>query len=326
MKKVIVLMPKEEINKVFSEGAKKKLENICSVNWCEFEEKVSWNIPELISSFNIIILGHGSPYLKVDHLRSSNVEIIIHSRGSIRPYIDFSIFDLGIIITSNSFVIAPYVAEYTLGLMINASRRTYLHSKYIKEGFWKSNKVDPTTSIFGKKIGIVGFGNVGKELYKLLAPFNNQLFVYDPYVELNRFNVIKSSLEEIFSCCDIITIHAGLTDETIGFINRKHFKLMRDNAILINTARGSIIKTNDLMACLPEKQIYLLLDVFDSEPINENYPLVHYEKAFLTPHIAGPSDDSLFELGEASIKNVEFFLKGGNLKGLLSKEKALRAT
>jgi len=144
--------------------------------------------------------------------------------------------------------------------------------------------------------------------------------------ELCKFSVIDSTLNEIFSICDIITIHAGLTEETRNLINKEHFSIMRDGVILINTARGPIINVEDLLRFLPDKKPYLLFDVFDEEPIPHNYPLINYDRAVLTPHIAGPSDDALFKLGEASLKGIESFLKGRPLKGLLTKEKALRAT
>jgi len=98
------------------------------------------------------MLGHGSPYLRKEDLDGSNVELVVHTRGSIRKYVDFSVFDLGIKVTSNSYVIAPFVAEFTLGLMVLAARRTHLYSKYVKEEPGNRKELPRQYPFSGKKL------------------------------------------------------------------------------------------------------------------------------------------------------------------------------
>jgi len=324
-------MTYNESQRIFTPELKAKLEVIGEVNWCKngFPNNTNDLYKELLG-YNTIITGRDSPFISRDVVKSNkDLALIVHSRASIRKYIDFSIFDLGIKMANSAYAIAPFVAEMALGFMISAARRIDLHAENIKIGGWKSNKIPPTITIFNKNIGIVGFGFVARELCKMLKPFSPIVYVFDPYVEdtiFRKYNVKRASLREIFLNCDIVTIHAGLTEETKGMINKDYLSLLHSNAIIINTARGAIIHTEDLLEISYEKNLFLYLDVYEDEPLSANHPLRKYERAVLTPHIAGPSDDALPYLGKAVIENITAFLEGKCPKGLLTKDMALRST
>ena len=193
-----------------------------------------------------------------------------------------------------------YVAEFTLGLIISTLRNIVISSCRLKNGeFIKNGGV----SLFGKKVGIIGVGNVGKELVKLLKPFNDKIYVNDIIEQKEYYkknNLKEVDKEFIFKNCDIITIHTPLTDKTKYLINQKTLEMLKENSVLINTARGEIINFYDLKRVLKEKNITVASDVFDIEPPTDK-ELLKQPNFIPTPHIAGNSKEAILAMGNAAI-------------------------
>ena len=196
------------------------------------------------------------------------------------------------------------VAEMTLGLMIMLSRNLYLTSNQLKKGRW--NKLGGY-SLSGKTVGIIGLGNIGKELVNLLKPFNttiliNDIEVIDDFAHNNSLEVV--SKEKIYTDADIITIHTPLTKLTRNMINADSFNLMKRDVLLINTARGGIVNEHDLKLALISKRIAgAAIDVYEEEPPTD-YDLLSLENLICTPHIAGNAFEAVVSMGLASINHL----------------------
>jgi phosphoglycerate dehydrogenase-like enzyme len=166
----------------------------------------------------------------------------------------------------------------------------------------------------GKTIGIIGFGAVAKELVKLLKPFEVSIMVYDPYAEPSQvasYGARKVGLNELLKCSDVVTLHAALTPETHHMIGEKELRLMKPAAYLINTSRGALIDENALVKALREKWIAgAALDVFEQEPLESNSPLYDLENVFLTPHVAGGSDERMRQLFGTVVEDFKRFFSG----------------
>ena len=197
------------------------------------------------------------------------------------------------------------VAEMALGFMLSLSRNLYQSSLYLKDGAWFKNG---GSQLSGKTIGIIGVGFIGKELIRLLAPFNckilvNDIIDQDKYYELN--NLIKSEKEEIYSQSDIITIHTPLTDFTRNLINKESISKMKKSVIIINSARGGIVEQNDLKFALETGQIAgAALDVYEIEPPIDN-DLLKINNLFCTPHIGGNSAEAVLAMGRSAINHLK---------------------
>jgi len=205
------------------------------------------------------------------------------------------------------------VAELTLSLMLGLIRNSYLTSNQLKSGIWnKSGGFDLTN----KTIGIIGVGNVGKELVRFLSPFNCKLLVNDirkDEEQLNFYqenNLIECSTEEIYKNSDIVSLHVPLTSLTQGMINNTSLNLMKPSTYLINTARGPIVNEEDLFYALTNKKIAGAgLDVYSQEPPTCKEILL-LENVICTPHIAGNSQEAVLAMGRAAIDGLkEFFEK-----------------
>lgn len=201
------------------------------------------------------------------------------------------------------------VAELTLGMMLGLIRGAYASSLELKHGVW--NKYDnPGRDLTGKTIGIIGVGNIGKDLVSLLEPFHCTILVNDirEDPEQKQFyqehGLKESSKEEIFRQADIITIHAPLTQETRNMIAREQFLMMKPTAYFLNTARGEIAKEEDLLWALKNNVIAGAgLDVYAQEP-PQNLELLALKNVYCTPHIGGTSKEAALALGMGAINNL----------------------
>jgi len=203
------------------------------------------------------------------------------------------------------------VAELTLGFMLALSRNFYENIKNIKQGIWNKKG---GSDLSGKTIGMIGVGNVGRELVKLLKPFNCRILVNDlredpeQLIFYEQNNLENVSKEEIYKNADIITIHLFLNDSTKNLINMEILESMKSSSYLINTARSEIVNEKDLLEALKRRIIAgAALDVYPQEP-PQNKELLSLDNLFCTPHIGGNSKEAILNMGNAVINGLkEFF-------------------
>ena len=200
------------------------------------------------------------------------------------------------------------VAEMALGYMLMLCRNLFVTSNELKNGIW--NKAGGF-QLSGKKVGIIGVGYIGKEVIRLLKPFNCEIYVndiinQDEYYKEN--SLIETSKEEIFKTCDIVTIHTPYDDTTKEIVNLEVFKIMKKSSFIINSARGGIINENDLKYALQNKLIGgAAIDAYMEEPPTDK-ELLNLPNLICTPHIGGNSKEAVEAMGMSAIKHlVEYF-------------------
>jgi phosphoglycerate dehydrogenase-like enzyme len=196
------------------------------------------------------------------------------------------------------------VAEMTLGFMLALCRNLYSTSNELKVLCWNKNG---GVQLSGKKVGVIGVGNIGKEVLSLLKPFGCQILVND-IIDLN--NLAKNegykiaSKEQIFEEADLITIHVPFNKDTENLINAESFALMKPSTFVINTARGGIINESDLKSALKKKQIAgAALDVYETEPPLD-LELLSLPNLICTPHTGGNSYEAVVAMGLSAISHL----------------------
>ncbi|MDQ3636675.1 MAG: 2-hydroxyacid dehydrogenase [Actinomycetota bacterium] len=187
---------------------------------------------------------------------------------------------------------APAVAEQAIALMLAETRDIARVDRGIRAGQWPKEFPQAPHDLYGCTVGLIGFGQVARQLAPRLSGFDVTLLVYDPYADAETIESYGSQkvddLERIFRESDFVSLHARLTDETRRFIGREHFDLMKPSAYFINNARSRMVRYDDLYEVLKEGRIAgAALDVHDDEPLGEENPWVGLENVTLTPHIAG---------------------------------------
>ena len=187
---------------------------------------------------------------------------------------------------------ASAVAEQAIALMLAETRDIARVDRGIRAGKWPKEFPQTPYDLYGCTVGLIGFGQVARQLAPRLSGFNVQLLVYDPYVDeetISSYGGEKvEEMERVFRESDFVSLHARLTDETRRFIGKEHFELMKPTAYFINNARSRMVRYDDLYEILKKGRIAgAALDVHDDEPLGEGNPWVELENVTLTPHIAG---------------------------------------
>ena len=222
--------------------------------------------------------------------------------------------NITISITATANAVA--VAEHVMFMLLNISKRKDMYDKTVKSGrFNDRNKLPKTIELWNKNILIMGFGRIGKSLIKRCIGFEMNVYIYDPFVskeEIESFGGKKiEDLKEGVKKMDALTLHIPLNEKTKNIINYDVLKNMKKNCIIINASRGGIINENDLNKSLNENKIFGAgLDVFDTEPPDNDNPLLKNDKTFLSPHTAAFTEECMVRMGKETIQNIiDFFEK-----------------
>lgn len=200
--------------------------------------------------------------------------------------------DQGITVVYTPGLNARSVAEHALSLLLAVNRNVLLSHHHLAEGGWRDTM--PTSKpVTDTTIGIIGFGNVGHRIAGLLSGFQTEILAHDPYVhqiDTDLTGATLVSLPELLRSADSVIISAELTSETENLIDANALKIMKEDATLINSARGPIIDQDALIAALKHDTIGGAgLDVFESEPLSPSSPLHEFDNVVLTPHMGASS-------------------------------------
>ena len=222
--------------------------------------------------------------------------------------------NITISITATANAVA--VAEHVMFMLLNISKRKDMYDKTVKSGrFNDRNKLPKTIELWNKNILIMGFGRIGKSLIKRCIGFEMNVYVYDPFVSKEEIESLGGKkiedLKEGVKKMDALTLHMPLNEKTKNIINYEVLKNMKKNCIIINASRGGIINENDLNKSLNENKIFGAgLDVFDTEPPDNENPLLKNDKTFLSPHTAAFTEECMVRMGKETIQNIiDFFDK-----------------
>jgi D-3-phosphoglycerate dehydrogenase len=204
------------------------------------------------------------------------------------------------------------VAEHTVALILACAKNLIqIHQSTVK-GQWRIGALG--IELRNKNLGIIGFGRIGQEVAKIMKGFEMNLFVYDPFVkekDIKKFGGKKVDLDTLLKGSDVVSIHAPLMKETYGLINEEKLNLMKNTAILVNTARGELVDEDALYKALNDGKIRCAgLDVFREEPVNVNNPLLSLENIVLSPHMAVQTSDGVLTLMRQNGEQVEKALHG----------------
>jgi glycerate dehydrogenase len=220
----------------------------------------------------------------------------------------------GIVVTNIPAYSTASVAQMVFAHVLNITQRVGHYADENAKGRW-TNSVDfcywdtNLVELDGKKMGIVGFGNIGQATARIALAFGMEVCVYTskPQFALPS-GVKKMELDELFAECDVVSLHCPLTPDTKEMVNAERLKLMKSNAILINTGRGPLINEQDLADALNKGQISAAgLDVLSIEPSVKENPLLGAKNCFITPHIAWATKEARMRLMDIAVNNLKSY-------------------
>jgi len=234
--------------------------------------------------------------------------------------------DAGILIVNQTGANAQSVVQHVLGLMLVLSKQIVQGDRQIRRGPGDWGRWDfKGKELNGRTIGIIGLGNVGRRLAALTSDvFGMKVLAYDPYISEQGFKergTVKAGFDEIFQQSDFVSINCPLTEETTNMIGEAQYRMMKQTAYFITTARGGIHDEEALARVLGDGAIAGAgLDVFDPEPPAADHPLMAFDNVIMSPHVAGITDDCLYNMAEWAAKQWLTIFSGAKPPRLINPE------
>ena len=227
--------------------------------------------------------------------------------------------ELGIPVGNTPDALTETCADFTFALILSIARRIVESDKEVRQGIWRPWGPDVLVGedVFNATLGIIGLGRIGQAVARRASGFNMKILYTGrsrhPEAE-KELGATYVDLDTLLQESDFISIHTSLNDETRGMIGEKEFSKMKKNAILINTSRGGVIDSQALYTALKEKRITgAALDVYETEPIPDNTPILELDNLVITPHIASASVKTREKIAIMAAENLLAGLKGKTL-------------
>ncbi len=203
------------------------------------------------------------------------------------------------------------VAELAVGALITLMRNIHHGHSSLKDGRWDRSKLTGN-ELYGKKLGVIGFGRIGREIGDRARAFGMSVLAFDPNItaeDARENNCEIRELDELIKEADVLTLHVPLTEKTRGLIDKTRLENMKKDAVIINAARGGIINEEDLYEALKKGTIKgAAIDVFESEPPGEN-PLLDLDNIVLTPHLGASTEEAQINAGTVVVEKIRNYFR-----------------
>lgn len=252
-----------------------------------------------------------------EHMNNSNIKLIcISATGMNNVDLEYA-KEKGIEVKNVAGYSSSSVSQVAFSMIFHFISKLDYYKQYVNEGNWQKSEIfthidKPFFELDGKKVGVIGLGDIGLSFARRAEAFNCEVVYYSTSGKNSNKEFKRVELEELLKTSDIISIHSPLNEQTKDLLNYENMNSMKDGVILLNLGRGGIINEKDLSVLIDEKEIYCGIDVVDVEPILESNPLLKVKnknRLLLTPHIGWSSIEARGRLIKMVVKNIEKFLK-----------------
>jgi len=273
------------------------------------------NLKELLPKINGLVIRSATKVMQ-DYLDlAPNLKYVIRA-GAGTDNIDKAACEkVGVRVSNTPGANNNSAAEHAVALMMTVLRKTAWAHKTMSNGGWDKSKF-VGTELANKKVGILGFGQIGQIVAKRIGGFEPEVLFYDPFCEKSDLPYANkcNDLETLFKECDVITLHTPLMDATRNLVGKELLSLMKPGAVLINASRGGIVDEAALLETLKEGKIRGAgFDVFATEPLEEDSPLRKLDNLVMTPHLGASTEEAQFRVGEMAVHQLKEFFINENL-------------
>lgn len=267
----------------------------------------------------ILISGWGCPRVDAAVLDAApNLRACVHAAGTVKNHLDPVVFQRGLAVSSAASANAVPVAEYTVAMLILGAKQAFARAARYARDPAVAAAASADSGLFGCTVGVIGASRIGRLVLQRLRAFDVTPLLHDPYVSAREARQLGADLVDLDTLCrrgDLVTVHAPALPETRHLLDARRLALLRDGAVVINTARGSLLDTAALARECAGGRISAVLDVTDPEPLPAGHPLLSMPNVFVTPHIAGAQGRELRRLGEFATAEVSRLVRGEPLQG-----------
>lgn len=328
--KGLYVLPSQWYESVYDEEARARIEQVVDIYAPQQEPDIMARKPALLKEAEVIFSTWGAPQFNEQFLAATpQLKGVFYAAGSIKNCVTDAFWKSGAFICSAYAANAIPVIEFTYASILLSAKNTWRFARKLRrEKVFPENKDSYVHGMYDYTVGIVSLGMIGKGVCRMLQNHKAHILAYDPYVssqDAQNAGVKLSSLEELFSNSNCVSIHTPWLPETEGMIRGEHIRMMGENATFINTSRGAVVNEKELIEALNERpDITAILDVTWPEPPAETSPLYEMENVILTPHIAGSMSHERRRLGLYMAEEVERYVAQMPLKWSITQEMSKR--
>lgn len=312
---ILIAAPDLELRKfVFHEDGVRRLSALGTVYWLDEGQSLA----EAIRSIDVALSTWGSPRFDETVIKQADrLKLLAHCAGTVVPYAVPELFSSAVRVVNSNYALSHCTAEFALAHILSGIWRMKEYEAVLRKGRWPNPRENMPRGLHGALVGIAGVGRVARLVMDLLRPFECRFLLSDEYLaeaQARKLGGELVTLDELCRRSDVITIHHTLTEKTRALFGSRQFSLMKDNALLVNTARGPIIDEKALLEAAREGRIYISLDVYDKEPSSEvSILLSKYDKVRCTPHMGGHCSGWHDRIFGDMVDEVERFINGKEL-------------
>ena len=218
-------------------------------------------------------------------------------------------------VTYTPGVLSRAVAEHAVALILAAAKILPTWQRVVLEGKWEDRYCAVSRDLEGATLGIVGLGRIGREVWKLMRPFDTRFLAYDPYLTSSSFQadgISSVTLEELLESSDVVTLHVPLTEVTQAMIHTGNIAQFKERSILVNTSRGAVVESHDLLyhALQNGPLGCVALDTFVEEPPDTSHPLFQHPQVILSPHVASRTPQAKYRVYRTMLDDLKTVLSG----------------
>lgn len=286
------------------------------------ESAYSKGLADRVAEYDGLIVCHGAPRLSPAILdRASKLKIVGELEGDrFAARIDLdACWERGIRTVDTTNASSYPVAEWALGLILISLRNIGTQFRRMIDGLPRDNDITPYRGVLrGKRVGLIGCGNMGRRLISYLKPFEVEIWVHDPYLPremADALDFLQTSFDNVLTKCDVIVCLAPLTPATRGMIGKKEIDMIPPGTAFVNVSRGAIVDSDALIERLKKNDITAGLEVWDPEPVPEDSEIRNLPNAFVTPHSSAKRQDGeVNEFFEMMVDEFDRFFHGHETK------------
>lgn len=294
MKALVAIRQDKIFDTFFTKENIELAETLGEIIWLDTTKASENELKEKIKDCDTFITCWGSPSLTPEILECApKLKLLTHLGSTVAPVVCDEVYERGIKVISGFDYYSRSTAEGAVAYMLAALRNIPFYTDRLKnKKIWRETD-DYTDGVIYKTVGIVGFGGVGRYVTKMLKSFDAQIKVYDiaeiSNEEKECYGITQCGIEEIFSTCDIISLHLPYNDSTYHIVDDTLLSKIKKGALLVNTARGAVMDEAALIKHLENGDFGAALDVYEKEPIDMDSPLLSLPNVLMLPHQAGPT-------------------------------------
>jgi len=299
---------------IMTPDVRRRLEQLGDVVVSEERQMPADQVEALLPDTVLIFGQTDMPKERLD--RAPRLKAIINVESNFLPNIDYqACVERGIWVITPASAFASPVAEAALGMAIDLARGITMADRRFRAGVEDYGLAgnEGTFRFAGAPVGLVGFGDLGRQLRELVRPFRNTVRVFDPWLPaeiIERLDCMPASLDEVLSQSRVVFVFASVTSENEGFIGRREFALMQPGSAFLLMSRAAVVDFPAMLEAVGSGHIRAATDVFPDEPVAPDDPVRKVEGLVLSAHRTGGTRDAFYALGSMAVADAELIMKG----------------